>query len=115
MEATVLLEEAAISSTTDPPGGLSRTGEQSHQRSPRTLAKVLGRTKTFQSGDLAKGLRIPRESDSEVSGISLQNFHRTEGNRNSWRMQTKSIPRRKEQGPSRPSRSLDRHFQELIL
>ena len=47
MEPIVLLEEVAISSTTGPPGGLSKTGEQSHQRSPRTLAKVLGPTKDF--------------------------------------------------------------------
>ena len=47
VEAIVLLEEVAISCTTGPPGGLSKTGEQSHQRSPRTLAKVLGPTKDF--------------------------------------------------------------------
>ena len=42
-----------------------------------------------QLGDLAKGLRTPREFDLKAIGIWLQNFHRI-GKTDSWRAQTKS-------------------------
>ena len=98
-EAIVLLEEVATTSTIDPPGGLSKTGEQSYQRSSRTLAKVLGPTTDFPIWGSGKTTESPEKLTLKVSGISIQSFHRTEGNRDFWRTQTKSIPRRKEQGP----------------
>ena len=42
--------------------GDPQTGEKLYQRSS---VKVLGPQQTFQPGDPAEGLRIPRESDFE--------------------------------------------------
>jgi len=55
--AEVLLEEVAISPTIEPLSRQPQTGEHLDQRSSCTVAKVLGPTVDFPTGDLAKEFR----------------------------------------------------------
>lgn len=61
-----------------PLGGLSGTGEQSRQRSPRTLPKVLGTYKRLSNQGSGKRTENPQRSDSEVSRTETRTSTRTE-------------------------------------
>ena len=69
--------------------GDSQTGEQSYQRSPHTVAEVLGPTTDFPTWGFSKGTENPPGNFTlKVSGIWLQTSAGL-GNRDSWRAQTK--------------------------
>ena len=63
--ASVLLDEVAISPTTEPQGGQSQIGEQLYQRSSGTTAKVLGPTTDLPTWRSNKGTENPSEFDFE--------------------------------------------------
>ena len=63
--APVLLEEAANSPTIEPPSGQPRNWRTITKEVLTLMQKFQPLRQTSQPVDLAKGLRIPRESDFE--------------------------------------------------
>ena len=79
--------------------GDSQTGEQLYQRSPPTGVKVLSPTSGFPTGGLAMGGGFLENQTLKASGIWLQDFDRTGGNRDSTlRGHTQSSVRIRTQG-----------------
>ena len=87
--ASVLLDEVAISPTTEPQGGQSQIGEQLYQRSSGTTAKVLGPTTDLPTWRSNKGTENPSEFDFEGERDFITKCPQDWGNRDSWRAQTK--------------------------
>ena len=69
--------------------GNSQTGEQLYQEDHVLLRKFSAPQQTSQSGDPAKGLSIPRQSDFDGQWDLITELPKQWGNRDSWRAQTK--------------------------
>ena len=71
--------------------GNSQTGEQLYQEDHVLLRKFSAPQQTSQSGDPAKGLSIPRQSDFDGQWDLITELPKQWGNRDSWRAQTNLV------------------------